>query len=124
MNWTILVVVVTVSAVVFLLKASATLSTEEARQHLRDGALVVDVRTEAEFQTERLPGVVNVPLDDLAAEFPRRFPDRGRTVLLHCRSGGRSNLAEKELRRLGYKNAFNLGSYARAKKSLGDQVNR
>jgi len=35
---------------------------------------------------------------------------------LHCRSGRRSAAAEKELRSIGYTNAFNIGSYQQAEK--------
>jgi len=37
-------------------------------------------------------------------------------LLLHCLSGGRSGIARGQLRSLGYPNAFNLGSFARAEK--------
>jgi rhodanese-related sulfurtransferase len=40
-------------------------------------------------------------------------------VLLHCQSGMRSGLAMKKLKRLGYANVFNLGSYSRASHIVG-----
>ena len=42
--------------------------------------------------------------------------DKNKVLLLHCTTGIRSNLAKKRLIALGYKNAFNLGSYDRAEK--------
>jgi len=35
--------------------------------------------------------------------------------LVHCLSGGRSAVAKMQLRRLGYRNVYNLGSLGRAK---------
>lgn len=119
MNRTLLVIAALLLAALFVWKAKAGLSEQDARQHFKNGALVVDVRTEREFQERHLPGAVNIPLDRLADELPRRLPDKGRVLLLHCRSGRRSGIAEKQLRQLGYTNAFSIGSFERAARVVG-----
>jgi len=43
-------------------------------------------------------------------------PDKSRALLLHCLSGGRSAIAKRQLRNMGYANAFNLGSLSRARR--------
>ena len=53
-------------------------------------ALVIDVRTEAEFREQHLPGALNIPLDRLSEEIARHAPDKSKPLLLHCRSGARS----------------------------------
>lgn len=114
MNWTLIIVVFGLLALAIYMRRRGLISAEEARQRLRGGALVIDVRTEAEFASGHLPGATNLPLDTIAARLPARVPDKGKTLLLHCQGGGRSSSAQTKLRAMGYMNAFNLGSYARA----------
>ena len=90
----------------------------QVRAWLQAGAQVLDVRTPEEFRAEHLPGGINIPLDEITQKVPQRFPDKGQILLLHCRSGRRSSLATAQLRRLGYTNVVNLGSYAQAQRLL------
>jgi len=98
----------------------AELTETEAREHAKKGALVVDVRTVEEFKTNGLPNVINIPLADVKEKFPKVVTNKSDVVLLHCRSGRRSGIAETELRSLGYTNVFNIGSFERAEKILKD----
>lgn len=116
MDWTILIVAACVVFGMLVLKRISFLSAEKARDLLKQGALVVDVRTAAEFKSRHLPGAVNIPLGDLSNEAPRHLPDKGRGLLLHCLSGARSGVARQRLMALGYMNVHNLGSYGRAQK--------
>src|SRR5450759_490217 len=104
---------------VFVLKRMSFVSPETTRQHLQQGALVVDVRSAGEYQGGHLPGAVNIPLGELRENLPRRVKDKNQFVLLHCLSGMRSGIAQRQLKSLGYQNVFNLGSYGRAKKIVG-----
>jgi phage shock protein E len=99
-------------------RAGAAMPAEKARELLQNGALVVDVRTVEEFNTKHLTNAVNIPLNELKEKLPRQEPDKSRVLLLHCRSGRRSGMAESQLRGLGYTNAFNLGSFEQAENIL------
>ena len=110
-----LLILALVVVVLFVLKAAPVLSKAAAREYLKNGALVVDVRTVQEYQAAHLTNVVNIPLDQLKEKLPDRVPDKSRVLLLHCRSGRRSGIAERELRAMGYTNAFNIGSFEQAK---------
>lgn len=90
------------------------LSVEKAREHLQAGALLVDVRTAEEYAEKNLAGAVNVPLDRLESGILNHATNKAQVLLLHCRSGRRSGLAEQQLRELGYTNAFNIGGYEQA----------
>ncbi len=70
-----------------------------------DGQLV-DVREPDEVAAGTLDGAVNIPLGDL----PNRLDelDRGRRVVLLCRSGGRSAQASDYLVTLGFTDVVNL----------------
>jgi phage shock protein E len=92
-----------------------------AREWLNKGALVIDVRTEAEFRERHLPGAINIPLDRLGDEIARHAPRKDQPLLLHCRSGGRSGIGTGVLQKLGYQHVFNLGSYGSAEKIVAPQ---
>jgi phage shock protein E len=81
---------------------------------LKDGALLVDVRTPSEFNSGHLRDAINLPLDQIEVKLPRRAKDKNQAVLLHCQSVMRSGIATKKLESLVYANLFNLGSYGRA----------
>jgi len=116
MNWTLLTIVAAVLIGLYLLKRTSFVPAETARALLRQGALVVDVRSPDEFESAHLPSAVNLPLGGLKDEASRRFPDKSRVLLLHCLSGARSGIAKQQLKAMGYTQAFNLGSYGRAGK--------
>ncbi len=114
MNWTTALIILAFVVVVFMLKRAGQISPKNALAHLKNGALVVDVRSSAEFNSGHLPNAINFPLAEIETVLPRRVKDKNQLLLLHCQSGMRSGVAKKKLQALGYPNAFNLGSYGRA----------
>lgn len=124
MNWTTWIIVGGALLAFVLLKRLGLVAPAKAGELLRSGAIVIDVRSAAEFQARHLPGAVNVPLDALGEQIGRYAPTREQPILLHCLSGGRSGLAKAMLKRHGYVNAFNLGSYGRAEKILSASPRR
>ena len=118
MSWSAILVISLVFVALFGLKRLGLVSVKAARTYLKQGALVVDVRNVEEFKADHLPTAVNIPLGELQSALPRRVADKNRVLLLHCLSGTRSGLAKGQLKRLGYTNVFNLGSYGRAKSIL------
>jgi phage shock protein E len=113
-GWTPWLIFAGVAVVFFLFKRSGQISSREALAHLKNGAMVIDVRSTGEFKSGHLPAAINLPLDEIVTALPRRVKDKNQVLLLHCQSGMRSGMARQKLRRLGYVNAFNLGSLARA----------
>jgi phage shock protein E len=119
MNLTIAFILLIVLTAFILLKRAGQISTKKALAHLKNGALVIDVRTPSEFSSGHLPSAINLPLDQIETALPRRVKDKSQVILLHCQSGMRSGVAKKKLNALGYSNAFNLGSYGRAAEIAG-----
>ncbi len=115
-NWTPVLIFAGVVIVFILLKRSGQISAKTALAHLKNGALVIDVRSLAEFNSGHLSAAINLPLDEIETALPGRVKDKNQVLLLHCQSGMRSGLAKNKLKSLGYANAFNLGSLARARK--------
>jgi phage shock protein E len=112
---TVIYIVIALAVVAFLLmKRLGRVTPTEAREWLKKGALVIDVRSEGEFQERHLPGAINVPLDRLGDQIAQRAPNKEQPLLLHCLSGARSGMGASKLKRLGYQHVFNLGSYGRA----------
>lgn len=115
MDWTFLVIVAVAVGAVFLFKRASQIGAAAAVAHLKQGARIVDVRTPEEFRSDPLEGAINVPLGDLVSLAPRQLPDKNAVLLVHCLSGGRSMVAARQLRSMGYTQAFNLGSVGRAR---------
>ena len=91
---------------------------EEARRLQAEGALIIDVRDGTEVAASgKVPGALHVSrgLVEFKAdpESPSRDPafDPERPVILYCASGGRSALAGKLLRDMGYRDVRNLGAF-------------
>lgn len=116
MNWTIALIAVVVVATFFLLRRMSFVAEATARQHLANGALVIDVRSAEEFQSGNVPNAINIPLGELRDSLPLRVKNKHQLLLLHCRSGGRSGIAQLQLKGMGYPNVFNLGSNGRAER--------
>ena len=76
-------------------------------EKLQAGATVVDVRSEAEFRGGGYRGAINVPLQVLATRLDRIPKDR--PVVVYCRSGSRSAMAARMLRKAGYADVSNAG---------------
>jgi rhodanese-related sulfurtransferase len=104
--------------VVFILKRIDQISPKDAVAYLKNGAMVIDVRSPGEFNFAHLPNAINLPLGEIESVLPRRVKDKNQVLLLHCHSGMRSGMAKRKLKVLGYANAFNLGSYGRAERIL------
>ena len=106
---------------VLALQRVALIGAQIARDRLKEGAKVIDVRNETEFRQQHLPGAINIPLSRLREEIGRHVPDKDQTVMVHCLSGGRSGIGQAMLKGMGYRKAFNLGSYERARRIVAGQ---
>jgi rhodanese-related sulfurtransferase len=87
---------------------------EDAVRLLDEGAVLVDVREQDEWQVGRAPQAVHIPLAELglrAAELPA-----GRKLVMVCRSGGRSGVAAEALVNRGLE-ALNLAGGMQAWKA-------
>ena len=116
MDWILPLIVVVVIGGFLALRMRGSVSTDDARRHLREGALLVDVRSPGEFAAGSVKGAINIPLSDLPDAMAKHCPDKHRVLLLHCASGGRSGMAAMKLRSAGYTRVFNVGSFGAAQK--------
>lgn len=121
MNWTQILLFAAALALFFLLRRMGQISASAAREHLKNGAVVVDVRTQGEHAAGHLPQAILLPLDRIEAALPMRVRDKSTVLLLYCQSGIRSGIAKRKVRALGYTQAFNLGSMARASRIVAQK---
>jgi adenylyltransferase/sulfurtransferase len=76
------------------------------RREAGEDLLLLDVREPYEIEIASVPGALQIPM----AEVPGRLAeiDRGREVVVLCRSGGRSLRVAMYLRQQGYPRVANL----------------
>jgi phage shock protein E len=110
--WKLAVLVVVVAGLVvwMVLRGRGDISSEEAKEWVANGAVLVDVRTPGEYADGHIEGAVNIPLADLRE---RAQELSGKRVVLYCRSGNRSHTAQQLLRERGASEPRNLGAMSR-----------
>ncbi|HEU5457987.1 MAG TPA: rhodanese-like domain-containing protein [Terracidiphilus sp.] len=118
MNWTLYVFLVALLLGFIFLRRAGQVPVKKAKELVRQGGMIIDVRSSTEYIAGHLAQAVNVPVDEIETVIPRRVNEKSRILLLHCQSGMRSRTAKKKLERQGYTQVFNLGSYERAFKIL------
>lgn len=76
----------------------------EVEKH-KTHSILLDVRTEKEFQKSHIIGAINIPLDKLRNEFSTL--NKEKTIYLYCKTGIRGYIAQRILKQNGF-NASNL----------------
>jgi len=74
----------------------------------KDNLIILDVRTQDEYDRGRIPGSINIPLDELDSRVDSLISDKSKPLYVYCLSGSRSMLAAEQLIILGYKNIYNI----------------
>ncbi len=72
------------------------------------GPLLLDVRSEREFATGRVPGARNIPYDELKGRLDEIAAYRDRGVITYCERGGRASVANQILRDAGFADVAHL----------------
>lgn len=75
-------------------------SRDEAQKLIEDGAQLIDVRAEHEWEAGRIAGAAHLPLAELAERTGEIDTDR--PVVLYCRGGTRSTMATDALAEAGF----------------------
>ncbi len=88
--------------------SSKIVTSSEASSLIKEGAILIDVRTKEEYDEKHITGAVNIPLAEI--EKGNINYDKDTAIIVYCRSGNRSATAAKELITLGYTSIYDLGS--------------
>ncbi|CAN5545060.1 hypothetical protein BH09MYX1_BH09MYX1_16300 [soil metagenome] len=85
---------------------------QQAKELVKAGAKLIDVRTRAEFAGGHIEGAVNLPVQELEERITEAGP-KDATYVVYCASGMRSARAKGILRASGRTNVHDLGSMGR-----------
>ena len=83
--------------------------------------VVLDVRTQKEFEAGHIPGAVNIDVN--APDFPEKVAklDKNKTYLVHCGAGVRSAKACDKMSRLAFPKLYNLEGGFKAWETAGNK---
>ena len=87
------------------------ITAEEAKQIMdsEEGYIILDVRTQEEYDQGHIPGAILIPDTEIKAKAEDVLTDKDQLILVYCRSGRRSKLAAEALVELGYTNIKEFG---------------
>lgn len=88
------------------------ISYEEAKKMIDEqkNIIILDVRTKEEFEGGYIKGAVLFPSQEVNEETAaQKLPDKEKTILIYCSSGGRSKKVAQQLADMGYTNIYEFG---------------
>lgn len=80
----------------------------EVLSHIKDGALIVDVRSVEEYASGHYENSKNIPIDQVQSRLNEFGPKDGK-IVIYCQSGRRATEAKRILNANGFKNVLNAG---------------
>lgn len=92
--------------------SSGSVNYMEAKEKIiNDGAILLDVRTEEEYNEKHIDGASLLPLDEIDIDhISQLVSDKDTPIIVYCRSGNRSQQAREKLIALGYSKVYDLGA--------------
>lgn len=85
-------------------------------QLVKNGAVIIDVRTKAEYQQGHIKNSMNIPLNNLSNHYSKLKKDQ--PIITCCASGMRSAQAKNILQANGFTQVFNGGGWSSLKNKL------
>ena len=86
-------------------------------QMIKNGAIILDVRSKAEFESGHIKGAMNIPVDQLRNNLDK-LKDKNRIIITCCASGMRSGSAKILLKANGYLEVYNGGGWYSLKNKI------
>jgi rhodanese-related sulfurtransferase len=81
-----------------------------------NGAVILDVRTKAEYQSGHLKNSINIPVDKLQQNIKNL--NKNKAIITCCASGARSASATRILKSNEFEEVYNGGSWQSLRKYL------
>jgi phage shock protein E len=79
-------------------------------QLVKEGAMIVDVRSPAEYKSGHIKNSINIPVDQLRLNLSK-LKDKQQVLITCCASGMRSASAKNILQSAGYLHVYNGGGW-------------
>ncbi len=95
---------------------------EQARERTGQGARLIDVREDNEWQRGHAAGAEHLGRGIIERDIETAVPDHGAELILYCGGGYRSALAADNLQRMGYTNVYSLAGGWKAWQDAGAPV--
>ena len=91
-------------------KVDGVISPEDAKTRMEENPdlILLDVRTQEEYDGGHIPGAVCLPNEMIAADMPFPF-GKDAEILVYCQTGHRSADAASKLRKLGFTDVSDIG---------------
>lgn len=86
-------------------------------QLMKEGAIILDVRTSGEFSSGHIKGSINIPVDRLSHSLNKLKP-KNKPIITCCASGMRSAAAKNILKSNGFAEVYNGGSWHSLEKKI------
>lgn len=80
------------------------------KEKMVEGAVLIDVRTKAEYDAGTLEFAINVPVETIESNILDKVSSKDTPIIVFCRSGNRSSEAANKLIELGYTKVYDLGA--------------
>lgn len=77
---------------------------------VKNGAIILDVRSPGEYSGGNIKGSINIPVDNLNKNLAK-LKDKNKPIITCCASGMRSGMAKSMLKNSGYTHVYNGGSW-------------
>ncbi|MEP7164902.1 MAG: rhodanese-like domain-containing protein [Ferruginibacter sp.] len=84
---------------------------------IKNGAIILDVRSKGEFESGHIRGAVNIPVDQLRNNL-NKLKDKNIPIITCCASGMRSAAAKTLLKANGYSTVHNGGGWSSLQRRL------
>lgn len=81
---------------------------EQLKRKIKNGAILIDVRSPQEYKEGHLEGSILIPEYELKSKADEQLKNKEETIVVYCSSGMRSKKAQKILEKKGYVNVYNL----------------
>lgn len=81
---------------------------DEINQYIRQGAILIDVRSPQEYREGHLDGAISIPDYQIKRTLNRQVTNKNQLIVVYCSTGHRSQEAQRILENMGYTNVYNI----------------
>lgn len=83
-------------------------SVDETLERTQDGAVLVDVREDNEWEAGHAKGAIHLGRGIIERDIVGKYPEKDTELILYCGGGFRSALSADMLQKMGYTNVWSM----------------
>lgn len=81
---------------------------EELNSYIKQGAIVIDVRSSQEYREGHVDGAISIPDYQIKREIKKYISNKEQVIVVYCSTGHRSQRVQQILENMGYSNVYNI----------------